>query len=198
MRCRACDGATDVVFEMAPMPLAGAFAETEVEARAATKYPLAWRRCRACGLVNVEPDIPDEVIYRTYSYAASSVPALVRHHADFARVLAARYRTPIRLAEIGCNDGVLLRQLPRSWDLVGIDPSDVARRNVSGYQLINRPFTSDVARDIGTVDVVTSSNSFAHFSGIGDALAGVASMLRPGGEFWVEVHDLDATLASGQ
>jgi SAM-dependent methyltransferase len=181
---------------MDPMPLAGAFAATKPEAEDATRYPLEWRRCRACGLVNVWPDVPDELIYQTYSYRASTVPALVRHHAAFAALLASRYPPDVRLLEIGSNDGVLIHQLPPTWKTVGVDPSDVARD--AGYDLVNEPFTSVLARDLGTFDVVTSSNAFAHFTGIGDALDGVAHVLQPGGDFWLEVHDLDATLGSCQ
>jgi SAM-dependent methyltransferase len=198
--CRACrSDRLDPVFEMDPMPLAGGFAATAEEARAMPKYPLTWVLCHDCGLVNVSPDIPDDVIYRTYSYAASTVPALVRHHAEFARVLTERYPSDIRFLEIGCNDGVLLNQLPKTWDRAGVDPSDVAwaQAETADYFLVGEPFTSDTfAAD--TFDVVTSSNAFAHFTGIADALDGVARVLKPGGEFWVEVHDLDATLGSGQ
>src|SRR5574341_2223116 len=106
MKCRACGGVTDVIFEMDPMPLAGAFAQTKQAALDAERYPLRWRACRRCGLVNVEPDIPDDLIYRTYSYAASTVPALVRHHRDFAALLTKTYGSRLRLLEIGSNDGV--------------------------------------------------------------------------------------------
>lgn len=200
MRCRACrSDRLDPVFEMAPMPLAGAFAPTQADAFAAQKYPLTWLLCHDCGLVNVEPDIPDDLIYRTYSYAASTVPAVARHHAAFARVLTERYRTPVRFLEIGCNDGVLLRQLPAAWDKWGVDPSDIARRAPNRpYTLADVPFSVDVARWLGEVDVVSSSNTFAHFTDIAGAFDGVARVLRPGGEFWIEVHDLDATLRTGQ
>lgn len=200
MTCRACrSGRLDPVFTMDPMPLAGAFAATQAEAQATERFPLTWLLCHDCGAVNVSPDIPDRVLFATYSYSASTVPALVRHHRDFARVLTARYRTPVRLVEIGCNDGILLRHLPAAWDTWGVDPSDVARRVPDRtYTLVDVPFSLNVAEWIGTVDVVTSSNSLAHFTDIAGALDGVALMLQPGGEFWVEVHDLDATLSSGQ
>jgi methylation protein EvaC len=189
---------------MDPMPLAGAFAATAEEARGMPRYPLTWLLCHDCGLVNVAPDIPDEVIYRTYSYAASTVPALVRHHADFARVLTERYTEPVRFLEIGGNDGVLLNQLPESWHLVNVDPSDVARKAAVGarWRHADEKMGSDSFCYDGPLeeifDVVTSSNAFAHFSDIAGALDGVARVLRPGGEFWIEVHDLDATLHSGQ
>jgi SAM-dependent methyltransferase len=198
--CRACrSDRLDPVFEMDPMPLAGGFAAAAEEARAMPKYPLTWLLCHDCGLVNVSPDIPDDLIYRTYSYAASTVPALVRHHAGFAAVLTERYGDRLRFLEVGGNDGVLLNQLPATWDRVNVDPSDVAWRAAegAGYYHVGESFRSDTfAAD--SFDVVTSSNAFAHFSGIADALDGVARVLKPGGEFWIEVHDLDATLTTGQ
>lgn len=201
MNCRACRSERlDPVFEMDPMPLAGAFAATRGEALASPRYPLTWLLCHDCGLVNVQPDIPDDILYRTYSYAASHVPALVRHHAEFADVLTRRYTEPIRLLEIGCNDGVLLDRLPAHWDSWGVDPSDVARQVPSRtYTLVDVPFSRNVAEWLGDgFDVVASSNSFAHFTDIAGALEGVAHVLRPGGEFWIEVHDLAATLRTGQ
>jgi SAM-dependent methyltransferase len=202
MNCRACrSDRLDDVFSMDPMPLAGAFAATAEEARAMPKYPLAWLLCNDCGLVNVAPDIPDDLIYSTYSYAASTVPALVRHHTRLASVLIDRYREHISLLEIGGNDGVLLNQLPRDWQLLNVDPSDVARKswNHEQYDLADDPFVEFADSQIDeSYDVVTSSNAFAHFSDIAGTLDEVARVLRPGGEFWVEVHDLNATVRSGQ
>jgi SAM-dependent methyltransferase len=184
---------------MDPMPLAGLFPATRADALATERYPLAWLQCRDCGLVNVEPDIADEVLYRTYSYAASTVPGLVRHHGEFARMLVGAYGAgPLRYLEVGCNDGVLLDQLPATWERVGIDPSDVAAAANPGDLFVNRPMSTGVAPLLGTFDLVTSSNSFAHFTAIADAVDAVRMVLRPRGEFWLEVHDLDATLASGQ
>lgn len=197
MTCRGCRSRElEPVFHMDPMPLAGGFTATAAAARAMPKYPLEWFLCHVCGLVNVYPDIPDDDIYRTYSYAASTVPALVRHHAAFAEVLKARYPEPIRLLEIGGNDGVLLDQLPRRWERWNVDPSDVAyRASDSSWELIPEPFTADLALGLpATFDVVTSSNAFAHFSDIAGAIEGVHAILKPGGEFWLEVHSLEATL----
>lgn len=196
--CRGCRGRDLVpVLEMDPMPLAGWFPADRDTAVNATRYPLVWLECQTCRLVNVDPDIPDDLIYRTYSYAASSVPALVRHHDRFAELLRRRYNRP-RLLEIGCNDGVLLRHLPSSWGLVGVDPSDVAAAHVGNWTLVNEPFTAELAGHLGWFDVVTASNSLAHFSGLADALDGIRRVLVHGGDLWIEVHDLDATLASGQ
>lgn len=200
MNCRACrSDRLDPVFEMDPMPLAGAFAATRQEALDAPRYPLTWLLCHDCGLVNVAPDIPDDIIYRHYSYASSSVPAVVRHHRAFADFLIASHPEPVRILDIGCNDGVLLRNLPAAWERWGVDPSDIARNAPDRpYQLADVPFSRPVAEWFGDFDVVVSSNAFAHFTDIAGAIEGVAILLRNGGEFWVEVHDLDTTLRTGQ
>ena len=196
MRCRACAGdRLDPVFGMSPMPLAGSFPATLEAAIAEPRYPLTWYWCADCGLVNVAPDIPSEAIFSTYSYAASTVPGLVRHHGEFAAWLAARHPGPTSVLEVGCNDGVLLRQLPRAWHKVGVDPSDVAAAAVDGsYLLVNAPFRGG----LGRFDVVVSSNTLAHLSDIGAALDAIRDSLAPGGRAYIEVHDLAATLASGQ
>lgn len=200
MDCRACSGDLGPpVFTMAPMPLAGAFADGAEEARTATRYPFAWHECERCQLVNVIPDIPDATLYRHYRYGSSTVAGLVRHFDDYAAWLAGRLPRKVRALDIGCNDGVLLKRLPRTWQLVGVDPSDVALGGASeDYDLLNEPFTAELAGEIGPFDLITSSNAFAHFTGLQGAIRGIAIALAPDGLAVIEVHDLDATLASGQ
>ena len=196
MNCRACGGdRLTLVFEMDPMPLAGAFAETREAALAAERYPLEWHRCRDCGLVNVAPSIPESVIFADYSYRASDVPALVRHHKAFAAWLVASFPETRRALEIGGNDGVLLRELPESWSVTNVDPSDVATDG-PGWVTVRLPF--ERFETSNRFDLITASNSFAHFDAIGDALDNVREHLAPGGVFVVEVHDLAATLDRGQ
>ena len=73
-------------------------------------YPLTWARCVRCGLVNVDPDIPDETLFRHYRYSSSTVPALVRHHAQFAAFLSGvREGGPI----VVCGDDPKLVEVAR-------------------------------------------------------------------------------------
>ena len=189
VNCRGCLGSRLMtVYRMDPMPIAGAFAETAEDAIAMERYPLEWRWCHDCGLVNVWPDI--ETDWTDYSYRASDVPALRRHHREFARWLHQRYEPRLHV-EIGGNDGVLARQVP--WPHINIDPSDAWMG--PGY---NEPFTSALAQKLPQADLVTSSNAFAHFSGIWDALQGVHRLLSDDGVFVMEVHDLHATIARDQ
>lgn len=198
--CRGCGAPlSSIVFEMDPMPLAGAFASSRADACASEKLPLAWLQCGKCELVQVKEDVPDRMLYQRYCYASSTVPGLVRHFASYARFLGERFAGGARrVLEIGCNDGVLLTQLPASWEKVGVDPSDIAMRAQVGsaYDLINEPFGTHLG--LRGYDLVVASNCLAHITQIEDAIEAAAQALVPGGEFWVEVHDLDATLQTGQ
>jgi SAM-dependent methyltransferase len=204
--CRGCNraaGSWDIVFEMEPMPLAGYFPSSLGDAEGAERFPLTWIRCAYCGLVQVLEDIDDARLYGQYSYGSSTVPGLVRHFEAYSAFLANRLGDgPRTVLEIGSNDGVLLSRLPAPWTRIGVDPSDIARaRPGHNYRLINEPFGHKVAENLperGQVDLVTSSNAMAHFTNLREAIEAAHAVLAPGGEFFVEVHDLDSTLSTGQ
>ena len=204
-RCRGCHAPADLLDEILrldPMPLVGHFAASEREARDLPRYPFTLVFCTACGLVQALEDVDAEVLFGSYHYQSSSIAGVVRHFAGYAKELAGRYGTsPLSVLEVGCNDGVLLRELPAGWRRVGVDPSDVAARAVDGtYELVNAHFTSALAEDVaadGAFDLVVSSNCIAHVSDIGDVLLGMSRVLRDGGDLWIEAHDLDA-VRSGQ
>jgi SAM-dependent methyltransferase len=204
--CRAPEEDMRVVLEMEPMPLAGQFCPAPDEALAASAYPLTWIQCARCGLVQVREDIHDDILFSRYNYASSTVGGLVRHFENYADFLQDRFgaEEPISLLEIGCNDGVLLNRLPAAWRLTGADPSDVADRAAAGqdrYDLLNEPWTLARVKELGwenCFDVVTGSNCLAHISDLKNVFKAAVLALRPGGEFWLEVHDLSATLRGAQ
>ena len=193
--------------EMDPMPLAGQFCATLEEAEKAIAMPLSWVLCEHCGLVQALEDVNDRMLFRKYNYASSTVGGLVRHFEQYASLLAGVYEEKgVRFLEIGCNDGVLIRRLPKDWTKCGVDPSDVAKQSHAAedqpeYQLLSEPFTEALVVEEqwqGKWDVISGSNCLAHISDIRDVFEGVALALRDGGEFWVEVHDLEALLAGFQ
>jgi SAM-dependent methyltransferase len=207
-RCRGCHAFGDkleLILELDPMPLAGMFCDTRAEALNAPFFPLSWVHCSHCGLVQVREDISDKNLFSKYNYSSSSVPGLVRHFKAYAEFLADRYSdSEIRMLEIGCNDGVLLNQLPKQWRLIGCDPSDVAAKAAHSnpqYQLMPLPFsvkTVEESRTESSFDVISGSNCLAHISDLHDVFEAAWLALRPQGHFWIEVHDLDALLRGGQ
>ncbi len=208
-RCRGCRADAkhfEVVLEMEPMPLAGQFCLSQDEAYEADVYPLTWIFCHGCGAVQVGEDVAGKSLFDTYNYASSTVPGLVRHFKSYAKFLSGRYGgdEPLRFLEIGCNDGVLLNELPDSWKRTGVDPSDVARRAVEQgacYELVSEPFTTELVQEQkweGSWDVISGSNCLAHISDLREVFSGVATALKAKGWFWVEVHELEALLEGAQ
>lgn len=208
-RCRGCHsdgGHFETVLEMDPMPLAGQFCLSQNEALEAETFPLTWLFCRGCGLVQVGEDVSGESLFDTYNYASSTVPGLVRHFQSYAEFLIGRFglENPVRLLEIGCNDGVLLNELPGAWCLSGVDPSDVAQKAIRAntpYDLVSAPFSPQLVEEhdwIEKWDVITGSNCLAHISDLREVFRGVSMALKPRGWFWVEVHDLTALLEGSQ
>lgn len=203
--CRACGG-RDIfeVLDMGLLPLAGDF---RGPGERNDLYPLAIDGCSQCGLLQVRQTVPLERVFGPgYSYASSTVPALVGHFDRYARERnpGRRDRGPL-LLEVGCNDGVFLEPLRREgFRVVGIDASDnvasLARQK--GLNVTTGMFDRQSALNLrerhGRFDVVTCSNVFAHNPALDSFMDGVDEALTPGGEFWIEVHDARGLFAGLQ
>ena len=198
-RCRAC-GSADLalVYDFGPQPLAGAYPLVPQSVAAANCYPLDFTQCRNCGLLQVTnlPPIA-EVFNEDYRYSSSTVPDLLRHFDGYAAWLSERLPAGASVLEFGCNDGVLLQRLSRlGYDCTGVDASDNVARIArdKGLQVLTGFLTTEMVRQhgiAGTFDAVTCSNVFAHIHDIVETTAAVRLLLKPGGLFFIEVHDGD-------
>jgi SAM-dependent methyltransferase len=208
-RCRGCHAhgsSFKPVLQMEAMPLAGMFCTTVIDALSAPLFPLTWVQCENCDLFQVLEDIPDSVLFSNYNYASSTIPVSVRHFEQYAKFLQLRYSSQdsLKFLEIGCNDGVLLNQLPRHWQLKGVDPSDVALKassNQSHYHLYNQHFSLGFVENNSwenSIDVISGSNCLAHISDLKDVFKAAYLALRLGGHLWLEVHDLESLLEGSQ
>lgn len=129
--CRACGGSLydDYKFSMEAMAVCGKLENSEKEAVDNLKIPLDWVECVECTLTQVLQDVNDSYLYNEYNYSSSQIPGLKLHFTEYANKLITTYKEQIRFLEVGCNDGVLLNQLPSEWSKIGVDPSDVAKQS---------------------------------------------------------------------
>lgn len=189
----------EMVLPLKPTPPANALASTHAEALQAKSYPLDLVRCAACGLVQLADVVPRDELFREYKYATGAAPALVVHFGNLAREVIERLALPpgSKVVEVGSNDGTLLGAFAqRGMTVLGIDPAEelgqLARER--GIPTLTAHFDSAVASkvhaEIGYCDVVLANNVLAHVASPGDALAGIRSLLRPGGYAVVEVAHL--------
>jgi len=204
--CRFCDGASLRVFmSFGDVPLAGGFFKPGSEAAdfaREKRYPLDIACCADCALVQV-PCVVDasELFEQGYFYFSSQIPALVLHFEQYADKLAELLpsddRSTIKLLELGCNDGVLLRPLrAKGFHVIGVDPATNVTQSLrdEGYTVYSAffdgPTASKVKAESGPVDVILSSNSFAHIDDMREVLSAVRVLLKPDGFLAFEVHHL--------
>jgi SAM-dependent methyltransferase len=204
--CRSCGSrALNLVYDFGPQPLAGHFPTRPDSQSPATRYPLDLTQCLNCGLLQVTnlPPIED-VFHADYRYSSSTVPDLVRHFESYADYLAGILSPGSRVLEFGCNDGVLLERLAkRGFACTGVDASDnVAALARSKGLDVRTGFLTEAfleEQDLtGRFDAVTCSNVFAHIDDLRGTVAAVRSLLKPGGRFFVEVHDGDVLARDAQ
>jgi SAM-dependent methyltransferase len=222
-QCRFCDTSVEPVFDIGNVPLAGGFLRTldEEELTAERAYPLSLAFCPKCYLVLCPEVIDAERLYkRGYFYYSSQIPSLVKHFTAYAADMRTRFPDAQSVLEFGCNDGVFLRPLRAAgFDVMGVDPSAVVEKVVGeGYCVYNDFFTASLAERIvageqpaaasaaladgveqqtnsgGNVDLVFTSNSFAHIDDMKSVIAAIKKVLAPGGTLCIEVHYLRAII----
>jgi novobiocin biosynthesis protein NovU/D-mycarose 3-C-methyltransferase len=194
--CRICDSAAlDTFLDLGATPLANALVPPEHAADVEARYPLAIARCRRCGLVQLTVVVDPAVMFGNYLYASSASAPLLSHFDQYAGEVAERFASSGSfVAEIGSNDGVLLRPLARRGvRVLGIEPATniAATANASGLRTWNDFFSADVARraraELGAAKAVLANNVLAHIDDLSDVLAGLDALLDADGVFVAEV-----------
>lgn len=187
------------------MTLAGGFVPLGDE-RADWKFPLQLGRCSKCTLMQTLQDIDPDVLFSQYSYASSSSVALTSHFEQLSTILGSKMDLAGRLCiDVGCNDGILLRPLRRlGTQVLGIDPSDVARESSKKFQfnLVNKYLTPSVAREVreqyGIPRVITACNVLAHVRDPHLLVEGLSILSGLETVILVEVHYQGALLKENQ
>lgn len=174
------------------MPAAGGFLEKS-NIGSEKVYPLTLSYCPNSYLVQIREVIPAEEVFSKYSYKTGTIKTLVNHFS----LLASKFSKENNVLELGCNDFSFLGNFDGRKNIVGVDPSDVARNahellNFSSIKLENTFFNSEkadfIVQKYGKFDKIFSFNNFAHITDIRSYTEGVKKCLSENGDFIVEVH----------
>lgn len=203
--CRVCSSdRLELILDYGDMPLAGGFFPAD-DARSKRLFPMHLMRCVDCTLMQVAETVNPSLIFSTYSYSSSVNRTLVAHNTALANQLYPIAGPNRLIVEIGCNDGVLLNPLTAlGATVVGVDPSDVARKasERGGWPLVQGYFDADAARavqtEFGPAEVIVANNVCAHMDDPNVLFEGVAHLLSPTGRFVFEVHYQGDLLATRQ
>jgi SAM-dependent methyltransferase len=180
------------------LPPGNAFVRAS-EVRAERSFPLDMGVCERCFLVQVVEPVPPETletVYRNYSYVPTG-STLAHHYRALAEdiVQVVQPRLGARFADIGSNDGLLLRCVREAAPgarVLGIEPSpkisEIAREH--GIPTINRFFDASAVDELlggfGRADVVSATQVLQHIRDPVGFVRLVDRMLSPDGVLILE------------
>jgi SAM-dependent methyltransferase len=196
--CRSCGGRTLVPFlDLGVTPLADRLVSHPETEDAEPTFPLRVVFCPDCSLVQLDYTVAPEVLFcRDYPYYSSFSPALLEHSRDNAlSLIADRHLGPQSLVvEIASNDGYLLRNfVEHDIPVLGIDPAEGPANTASQagvptrIAFFNKRLAAKLVVERGHADVIIGNNVLAHVADMNDFVAGIKTLLAPGGVASIEM-----------
>ena len=197
--CRSCgDPRLSPVLDLGEQPLANAFRAAD-DASPEARFPLAICFCEGCSLIQLTGTVDPTVLFDDYPYFSSVSASMVATERQLVDRLIERedLGDGSLVVEVASNDGYLLqRYVERGIGVLGIDPAaNIAEHAASvGVETLVAYFGSAVANDLVAsgrrADVIHANNVIAHVPDINDFVAGMASLLAPGGTVVIETPHL--------
>ncbi len=194
--CRSCGSEQGrLILDLGLQPLANNLLSPVDLGREEPKFPLRVALCDACHLLQITDIIPPVQLFSEYLYFSSFSDAMLRHSKEAVdRHLADFVLGPGSLVvEIASNDGYLLKNFVAAGvPCLGIEPAgNIAQVAVAnGVPTLNRFFGVELARELAEsgrqADLILGNNVFAHVPDINGFVAGLASLLKPGGRAVLE------------
>lgn len=189
--CRSCGGNDFApVIDLGETPLANNLLRAEDLGRPEPRFRLNTVLCQRCGLVQITEAIPPAVLFTHYVYFSSFSESAVHAAAALAdRLIGERGLSPRSLViEAASNDGYLLRHYAaRGVPVLGVEPAaNVAAAAVKAHvptrvAFFGREEALKLAREGQFADVFHANNVLAHVPDLNGFVAGIATILKPGG-----------------
>jgi SAM-dependent methyltransferase len=195
--CRFCNRPLEqTVVDLGMSPLCETLVRPEALEREEYFYPLHTRVCTHCWLMQLPEFVPPEDIFREYAYFSSYSASWIEHARRYVEMIVeyARLTPDSFVVEVASNDGYLLQHMVgKGIGVLGIEPAlnvaEAARER--GVPTLTEFFGTDLAADVvrehGRADLVVGNNVLAQVPDLNDFVAGVATLLAPGGTATFEV-----------
>ena len=201
--CPLCDGSDYAVF-----------AESNIDERKLTASAFASRKlpeymhfrmveCKSCGMLYANPAPRQEILGEAYKEASFDAQAESRAAAKTYRAFLEGYGQSASLGksvlDIGAGDGAFVEQLLAMGfdDVVGVEPShaplEAARPEIRARLEPGIFVATDFAPD--SLDLITCCQVMEHIPNPLGISRDAFSLLRPGGHFFIVVHNRSALSA---
>lgn len=165
-------------------------------------WPVNLYFCESCGLTQLVDSCPAEFLYDEYVTLSSWKPQPhVRHEID----ILAKYSSidlTANIVEIGCNDGMFLKELALTGyeNLIGIEPSaDAHALAVSkGFDVVKEFLSPELSERLtkkrGKFDLVISRQNFEHIADLQGVARSLDVLLKPNGYVLIELPNFECNL----
>jgi SAM-dependent methyltransferase len=206
--CRFC-GATlhTTMVDLGTSPLCETFLLPEELNGPETFFPLHVRVCDTCLLAQVQEYVAPEDIFEEYAYFSSYSTAWLEHAERYTEAMVERLGlgADSLVVELASNDGYLLQYfVARGVPVLGVEPAaNVARVAVEqGIPTRVEFFGADQARSLAAegvrADLVLGNNVLAQVPDLNSFVAGITTILAPGGTVTIEFPHLQRLMAGNQ
>lgn len=145
--CRICNDKNLInIIDLKKQYIQGSFEKENHPQTVKTKIPLQLVICKKCSLVQTKHTVSPDALYENYWYKSGVNFTMTDHLLKLAKEskkILKNKNKKIKILDIGCNDGTLLRSFPKTFIKVGIDPSQIAKKLKSeNLTIINDFFPS--------------------------------------------------------
>lgn len=188
--------------------LAGSFLRNKNQFNKEKKFQLSVAICPKCKGSQITKNINENTLFKDYFYSSSKINTLVDHFKKFSKEIIKKYyfKEKTNFLEIGCNDGVLIKNLSKCKfkNLIGIDPAKniTKKLKLKKIKVINDFFNHNKAlkleKEFGKFDLIVANNVFAHSHKIRNITKGISKILNQNGVFIFEVHDSKNIILNNQ
>jgi SAM-dependent methyltransferase len=195
--CRAC-GSTSLIeyLNLGELPLANNLGKTKEESKEFEKYPLAVMFCDDCGLSQLSVVIDPKVMFSYYPYRSAVNMGYVNHCTEMAKSLQHKYGFDDKIfhIDIAGNDGTLLKQFKKVLNhrVLNVDPAEnlveISRKDgiAAVPSFWNSQLSGYLKGSMGSTDLITATNVFAHVDDIKDFIRACRINLKTDGILVIE------------
>ena len=198
--CRFCGSALRHTFaDLGMSPPCESFLSAHQVNQMEAFYPLHAFVCEQCFLVQLEEYVSPEHIFTEYAYFSSYSESWLAHAKAYTELMVRRFRLgPDSLAvELASNDGYLLQYfVAQGIPVLGIEPAaNVAREATKKgiptlVKFFGRDLAAELVRDGTQADLIVGNNVLAQVPDICSFVAGMKTLLKPGGVITLEFPHL--------
>ena len=193
--CRSCSGTRlSPVIDLGRTPLANALLRADQLDVPEPRYPLNTVMCEECSLVQITETVPPETLFSDYVYFSSFSETVVTSAKALAERLARErgLSASSLVMEAASNDGYLLQHYQAlGVPVLGVEPAAniAAEANKRGIPtrcaFFGRAEAQRLAAE-GQCDVFHANNVLAHVADLNGFVAGIKTVLKPGGVASIE------------